>query len=418
MKVKHHYNRLIILFLIFFITQVNYSQWNEINPGTSSNLRSIFFINENEGWIAGDNLLLFTVDQGETWNKKELPGIHNSIFFIDEMTGWVCTEAGEIYKTTDEGVTWDLKQTGTIFPLTTIKFINHQVGFAAGYFQKVLKSTDGGETWYQSIHNGYQHLLTSFVGSEDFIIITGTDGSIFKTTDLGVTWDSSNVRMPNGLYSVSFVNQNTGFIFGCCGSYFKSFDGGLTWEDRGYLTDGYIIYSSCFVNENTGWAAGEVGWLLKTTDGGETWLQYSRQSTDEFRSVVFINENVGFVAGMNGLILKTTNGGGSTTDIDMINESSLNSFVLQQNYPNPFNPTTKIKYSIPSNVILSGAKNLYVTLKVYNILGKEIATLVNEEKTAGNYEVEFDAANLSSGIYFYKLEAGTYSETKKMVLLK
>jgi hypothetical protein len=224
--------------------------------------------------------------------------------------------------------------------------------------------------------------------------------------------------MPNGLYSVSFVNQNTGFIFGCCGSYFKSFDGGLTWEDRGYLTDGYIIYSSCFVNENTGWAAGEVGWLLKTTDGGETWLQYSRQSTDEFRSVVFINENVGFVAGMNGLILKTTNGGGSTTDIDMINESSLNSFVLQQNYPNPFNPTTKIIYSIPSNVILSGVKNLFVTLKVYNILGKEIATLVNEEKTAGNYEVEFDASSFTSGVYFYMLQAGKYYEIRKMVLIR
>ena len=89
---------------------------------------------------------------------------------------------------------------------------------------------------------------------------------------------------------------------------------------------------------------------------------------------------------------------------------------LEQNYPNPFNPTTTIKYSIPS-VISSGARNL-VTLKVYNVLGKEMATLINEEKSAGNYSVSFDASYLSSGIYFYKLQAGTYVQTKKMVLMK
>ena len=85
-------------------------------------------------------------------------------------------------------------------------------------------------------------------------------------------------------------------------------------------------------------------------------------------------------------------------------------FKLRQNYPNPFNPTTKIKYTIPNTGIF--------TLKVYDVLGKEIATLVNEEKLAGNYEVEFNAANLTSGIYFYQLKAGSFVETKKMVLIK
>ena len=85
-------------------------------------------------------------------------------------------------------------------------------------------------------------------------------------------------------------------------------------------------------------------------------------------------------------------------------------FSLEQNYPNPFNPSTKIKYSIPT----SG----FVTLKVYDVLGKEIATLVNGEKPAGSYEVEFNAANLSSGIYFYKLQAGDYVQVKKMMPMK
>jgi hypothetical protein len=115
-------------------------------------------------------------------------------------------------------------------------------------------------------------------------------------------------------------------------------------------------------------------------------------------------------------------------------------FELHQNYPNPFNPTTKIKYSIPS-VILSSSKDdesgvtlrlrqltdqsdIKVTLKVYDVLGNEIVTLVDEQKEAGYYEVEFstesfgNATQLTSGVYFYRLQAGNFIQTKKMVLLR
>ena len=98
-------------------------------------------------------------------------------------------------------------------------------------------------------------------------------------------------------------------------------------------------------------------------------------------------------------------------------ESAPGKFVLEQNYPNPFNPSTKIRYTIPS-VTLSEVEGSFVTLKVYDILGNEIATLVNEEKPAGKYEVEFNASGFSSGIYFFKLSAGNFVKTKKMVLMK
>ena len=85
-------------------------------------------------------------------------------------------------------------------------------------------------------------------------------------------------------------------------------------------------------------------------------------------------------------------------------------YYLMQNYPNPFNPNTKIKYQIP--------EFSFVSIKVFNVLGNEIATLVNEGKPAGIYEVNFDATTLPSGIYFYKIQAGSFTETKKMMLLK
>ena len=108
-------------------------------------------------------------------------------------------------------------------------------------------------------------------------------------------------------------------------------------------------------------------------------------------------------------------------------ESTPTKFALEQNYPNPFNPSTKIRYTIPnsSNPLLGGARGGLVTLKLYNILGKEIAILVNEEQSAGTYEIEFNAdahsgsfRNLPSGVYFYKLQAGSFVETKKMILMK
>jgi len=108
------------------------------------------------------------------------------------------------------------------------------------------------------------------------------------------------------------------------------------------------------------------------------------------------------------------------TDVEDENLTELiqpTEFRLEQNYPNPFNPVTKIRYTIP-NVSLSGVEGSRVQLKVYDVLGKEVATLVNEEKPAGNYEVEFNATNFTSGVYFYQLKSGSFIQTNKMILLR
>ena len=105
----------------------------------------------------------------------------------------------------------------------------------------------------------------------------------------------------------------------------------------------------------------------------------------------------------------------SYSQIVEVDISSATEFMLYQNYPNPFNPSTKIKYEIPS---VGTQHAVSVQLKIYDVLGSEVATLVNEEKSAGSYEVEFDGSSLPSGIYFYQLKVGSFSSIKKMVLLK
>jgi hypothetical protein len=109
------------------------------------------------------------------------------------------------------------------------------------------------------------------------------------------------------------------------------------------------------------------------------------------------------------------------TGIKHVSTEIPKSYYLSQNYPNPFNPTTKIKFDIPQDSRLRG--NYNVVLKVFDILGNEVATLVNEQLKPGTYEVEWpapsgDGSNYSSGVYYYKLEAGDFKETKKMVLIK
>ena len=127
------------------------------------------------------------------------------------------------------------------------------------------------------------------------------------------------------------------------------------------------------------------------------------------RGVSFTDSDNGTVVGSGGIILRTTNGGVSFVEEQEISEIPTD-YKLSHNYPNPFNPSTNIRYSIPqsSNIVI----------KVFDILGNEIETLVNEDKPVGTYEITWYAEKLSSGIYFYRLQAGSFVETKKMVLLR
>jgi len=204
----------------------------------------------------------------------------------------------------------------------------------------------------------------------------GTNGTILKTTDGGIIWNSLSSGISSTLWGIDFINK-------------------------------YIAV-----------AVGDYGTILKTTDSGIKWFQQLSETNSDLRDVNFINTNIGLAVG-DGIILKTTNGGFTFIGEDD-NSFNPNDFSLDQNYPNPFNPTTSIGFRI--------AEFGFVSLKVYDILGREVATLVNEDKHAGNYEVEFNGSGLSSGIYFYKLsvsalpsqdrQAGNYVSVKKMILMK
>jgi hypothetical protein len=128
------------------------------------------------------------------------------------------------------------------------------------------------------------------------------------------------------------------------------------------------------------------------------------------RAIFVRNYNAFIVDIINGLYIASY--GYEPQSVNKENQMDLNDFNLLQNYPNPFNPTTQISYQIPNGNVQN------VILKVYDILGKEVATLVNKKQNPGKYQVEFDGSYLPNGVYFYRLEAGKLIETKKMVLLR
>lgn len=184
----------------------------------------------------------------------------------------------------------------------------------------------------------------------------------------------------------------------------KTTNNGSNWSEI-FFVNGYDEEGIGFVNENTGWVGGWTGPTYQTTNGGANWqLAGWGTNMNRFR---FLSDTLAYAVG--DRVYKYSRG---LVGIQIVSSEIPDAFNLYQNYPNPFNPSTVIRYSI--------AENSFVTLKIYDVLGNEIAVLVNEKQNPGSYTYQFSTVNyqLSSGIYFYELSAGNFKDTKRMIMLK
>ena len=193
-------------------------------------------------------------------------------------------------------------------------------------------------------------------------------------------------------------------------------NGGVNWT---FQTNPVVSYTYTqindikFINANTGFAAHGTpssGAILYTSNGGTNWTIDNGTNT-WFDCLWIYNNSLTYCGEGTGKVYYSN----IATGIRKTNIDIPDKFNLSQNYPNPFNPTTKIKFAVPP---FEGGKRRMTVLKIFDILGKEVATLVNEKLLPGNYEVNFNGNNLTSGVYFYQLKTTNFSETKKMMLLK
>ena len=288
----------------------------------------------------------------------------------------------------------------------------------------VLKSTDDGETWVK-LNFPATCDLKDIGGNFDYVFVSGGPYCAYKTTDNGESWiqiptgENPNAYGPNSFNTIHIYDDNVGYIGGPWGLMGKTTDGGINWEFFA-APDFEEINDLFFISPDSGAALGTNGIVRFTTDGGVTWFEDNSVTAflngETIKRIVPFGRNHGFVIGENGFdifVAKDSTYLDSLTVVTNVEYEPeiVQDFQLLQNYPNPFNPSTIIEYSLPQYG--------FVTLIVYDMLGREIATLVNEEKPIGSYEVEFDAIGLTSGIYYYQIKIGNeFAETKKMVLLK
>jgi hypothetical protein len=219
------------------------------------------------------------------------------------------------------------------------------------------------------------------------------------------TWDNQTSGTGSELRAVSFVNTNTGWVVGILDTILHTTDGGDTWMAQ---SSGTINHLECvtFLDASYGWALGSSGTILHTTNGGETWTAQISGTTHVLRGVAFTDANHGWAVGESGTILRY-NANGQATDEHFIFQPS--SFVLSA-FPNPFNSSTTMSYDLP--------KAASISLRVFDLLGREVAVLKDGFSQAGTHRVTFDGSGLASGIYFARLDVGSFSQMKKLILLK
>ncbi len=230
-------------------------------------------------------------------------------------------------------------------------------------------------------------------------------GIILMTTDGGATW--AQKAEPYYLQSISCTDADNCTAAGYSGVILRTTDGGATWNQQSTGTISQFN-DVCFTDADNGTVVGEYGVIFRTTDGGVSWKQQIA-TENILRGVSFTDADHGTAVGDHGTIIRTTNGGATFVKEERSNEIPANYF-LSNNYPNPFNPATKIKYAVP--------QASQVQIRVFDILGNEVETLINKEMPAGTYELTWNAVNLPSGVYFYQIKTGDFIQTKKMVLLK
>ena len=288
-------------------------------------------------------------------------------------------------------------------------------------YDGVFLSTNNGGNWI-AVNSGLVSTwpIYSLVASGSNLLAGTNGGTVSRSTNNGTSWSTSSLENFLGakVYAVA-MNPNgssdTNLFAGTYGGgIFLSTNNGTYWLPvDSALTETYV---TALTINGTNIFAGTWNGVFLSTNNGKSW--------NDANSTSFVNTNTGLKPFINTLAISGaflfagTDGAGVWRRplSEMItavkdNENQIPAqFRLDQNYPNPFNPSTTINYSLP--------KTGHVTLKVYDVLGKEVATLVNEEESSGNYHIQFNANKLASGVYFYRLSAGNSVTTKKLVLMK
>ena len=377
----------------------------------------------------GTTYILKTTNGGDNWNIILTDyRVFTKVQFLNNDTGFACTKYGtpngRLYKTVNGGMNWTiinspLSEYDDMYALNENEiWITDDLAFDGGLY----RTTNGGLNWQLKHYNITHNAEKIFMFNSNFGFMQLY--SLYRTTNAGTTWESNS---GGGFIDMYFIDTLTGWK--AYGDMKKTTDGGLNWIIQSIPPIGGIIETSSmetFVNvdNNIIWGSGgnlilsggrRRGLVYKTSNGGSTW---GYQSTDTnfyslgYYFINFTNSINGWANDINGV--HTTRGGNDSTIFVGIKNQEIKiteKFKLSQNYPNPFNPSTKISYELLTSK--------FAEIKVYDIRGTEIRSMISKRTSPGIYEIEFNGSELPSGVYFYSLFLdGTIVDTKKMILIR
>ncbi len=405
---------LIILFLATTFESDSPPGWFQQVLPVNDFINDIFFLDSSTGWVvtagassgSDSGYVMKTTDGGNSWIVQYNPVMNfNAVQFVNNNTGYTAggNGFGRFYKTTNSGINWSLTATFGFITIKDLFFVNNDTGWicsddpsAGGLF----KTTNGGLNWQPQL--GASSLIKKlFFLNQDtgWAASSDANGKLYRTINGGQIWNLQ-YTFSNSITSIFFSTMDTGYT----GS-FKTVNSGFNWSP---MTNSQATKGVYFINGKTGWSCDFFSTMQKTIDG-QNWYNQT-VPVGGWTPIQFLDTSKGWAGG--NILIHTTEGGGPPVGIQQISSEIPSEYKLFQNYPNPFNPKTNIKYQIVNN-------NSYIKLFVYDIQGKQIAELVNQDQDAGTYEADWNASGYPSGVYFYSLLIeGLTVETRKMVLVK
>jgi len=408
--------KLFLISLIFFLLYLSAkTQWQVTNIGMPYGTHASEMLNIGNYIYAGiwNKGIYYTSNNGDNWiditnnssvNIRTISYNKNYLFAGAYGAGYC-----PIFRSSNSGQNWMLVGTNIPYELVTKIFSKGDTILVSVWNLKkdnlidfrLFLSLNNGNSWNSS---GLYCNVSRFVVAEtNFYAATGY--GVYVSSNL-INWTKINSGLTDSaITTIDFDSLNNILYAGTLShGVFISTNYGINWVPKNSNMENLTIYS--FIMKSNNIFAGTSNGIYISSNYGTNWIPVGL-SNWEIISLA-INDEYIFAGTMYNSIWKRKLN--EIVGINQISKTLPDKYSLSQNYPNPFNPSTIIKFQI---------KDLrFVTLKVYDINGKEIITLVNEKLNPGEYESSFDGSGFPSGVYFYKLSTGNYSETKKMVLIK
>jgi photosystem II stability/assembly factor-like uncharacterized protein len=398
---------------------VSFANWQQIDSGTTAHLYDIHFWSKDKGIVAGANgTIRLTNDGGNSWVSSDTTGlpvtIYHSFNFFDEFHGFLFGGNGTVLTTLDGGSSWTVVNSGIDGNgFGDVAMVTAEIGIAVGGGGVILRTSDGGMTW-EPRDSGTLYPLHAVAFMDSNIGVIGGEHVMLRTLDGGLTWSEVSQPMPNAwIYDIMLTKTGYGLAVCDFAAIKETHDGGATWSlVRSSLDDAELFSGVAIAGDGKAIAVGNFDLYreraLRTYDGGITWSPDPTGYGRSLRSVWYDGQTV-WATGLQGDLF-TADDPVSSVPAPMPGPR------LHDAAPNPFNPQTVIAFYLPKQEIVS--------LRIFDVSGRLVRELVaGETMTMGRHETVWNGRDntgrrVASGTYFYRLEAGEYSETKRMALIK